>query len=243
MLNNKIILSQSLSGSQVNKTQENQEVLPISDIYKTNGTFIAIYFKQNLILYCGKLLFKCGKLLRQIMDYAEVGDVINTFYSFLSERGTQVDSFNSQFQHWFPRDCTQVSCFGPLRWNFFMNKLLNNLSKLGILMKTWFCHCLCWWFGFHNKRRYKKAVGKWRPRSIADSPILGKWIQDTDFGENTKAFTFAKPKVQKRSPIYKLKNATIKTVYHFSYFDVVLDRTLNFVQHLKQKRSKTETVT
>lgn len=57
------------------------------------------------------------------MKNAEIEDVINTFYSFLSERGVHLDLFNSQFLRWFAYDCPQGSFSGPLLWNFFMNKL------------------------------------------------------------------------------------------------------------------------
>lgn len=68
------------------------------------------------------------------------------------------------------------------------------------------------------------------------------WTNLTYRFRKKKTSTFDQSKVQKRSPIYKLENSTIKTVYNFRYLYVVLDRNLNFVQYLKKKHLKTETV-
>ena len=60
--------------------------------------------------------------------------------------------------------------------------------------------------------------------------------------DKTQTLTFGNPTRLRRPPIFKLQNTNLKDVNQLMYLGVLLDKSLSFLQHIKQKRLEVQTI-
>lgn len=156
----------------------------------------------------------------------------NIFASYLSYRCAFIHWLFKTL-HYFARGCPQGSCLGPFLWRVFMNIILRELRKRGIFAVAYADDIILIIFG--NSRRNLEENGN------SALVLIKDWIEKFHLQislDKCLALNLKKPNFLKRPPIFKIGNYNIKSKNSIQYLGINLDQSLNFIQHLRNKREE-----
>ena len=156
---------------------------------------------------------------------------INIIRSFLFNRRAQVNWLSPEQLFYFEKGCPQGSCLGPFLWSAFLETLLKSFSMDGCALVAYADDLLLIAWG------HTRALLEQRGNSALN--YIQDWANNIHIKisqAKSVALTFGKPTKLKRPPIFRLKEGNIRSVSHFQYLGVIIDNTLSFQPHIRNKR-------
>lgn len=124
------------------------------------------------------------------------------------------------------KGCPQGSCFGPLFWQILVNDILWDFDQEDCTLVAYADDFLL--IVSENSRRNLESkvnmlLDKFHYLSISHKLVIST--------EKTVALTIGKS-LERRNPIFKINNNTIKIVNVFKYLGVIIDNKLSFIPHI-----------
>lgn len=157
----------------------------------------------------------------------------NLLCSFLSTRGIY-PNWLSRLIHWLFKGCPQGSCLGPFLWRIFIQQLIEILREKGFRVIAFADDLLLIITG-----RSRLSIEQNGREALN---IISEWSQINQMKisyPKCQVLNLTKPKYsKKRPPCYKIDGHSLKTEPTLPYLGILLDSTLSFLPHLRQKRQE-----
>lgn len=170
----------------------------------------------------------------QIIDQLPVDNYIkNMLKSFLNYRTIQIDYKGEIINYFTLKGCPQGSCLGPSLWLLVADKLLKNLETYNLFIKAYADD-----FILIEKANTRRQLELNTNKAIEIFNLHCSHLLLSVSESKTLGILFGPKLLEKRRPIFKLNNSTIKIQNQIKYLGIYLDAKLNFIYHLNYLSQK-----